>query len=62
MSNNKGIVNIKFNQDQGLYAIMYFLYPRKFILGCFVCCMQTGLRIYNVEPLVGKAHYGMVCQ
>ncbi|KAK9739816.1 WD domain, G-beta repeat [Popillia japonica] len=41
MSAGKGIVNIKFNQDQG----------------CFVCCMQTGLRIYNVEPLVGKAHY-----
>nr|CAD7394713.1 unnamed protein product [Timema cristinae] len=27
--------------------------------GCFSCCMETGLRIYNVDPLVEKAHFGM---
>lgn len=25
--------------------------------GCFTCCMESGLRIYNVEPLVEKAHF-----
>nr|CAD7412073.1 unnamed protein product [Timema poppensis] len=28
-------------------------------LGCFSCCMETGLRIYNVDPLVEKAHFGI---
>lgn len=37
----KDVINIRFNQDQG----------------CFASCMETGLRIYNVEPLVEKAHY-----
>ncbi|CAD1469049.1 unnamed protein product, partial [Heterotrigona itama] len=23
---------------------------------CFTCCMESGLRVYNVEPLVEKAH------
>lgn len=26
-------------------------------IGCFTCCMESGLRIYNVEPLVEKAHF-----
>lgn len=29
-----------------------------FIAGCFTCCMESGLRIYNVDPLVEKAHFG----
>lgn len=41
MSNDRGVINVRFNQDQG----------------CFACCMESGLRIYNVEPLVEKAHY-----
>ncbi|XP_025828898.1 WD repeat domain phosphoinositide-interacting protein 4 [Agrilus planipennis] len=41
MANDKNISNIRFNQDQG----------------CFACCMDGGLRIYNVEPLAEKAHY-----
>ncbi|XP_059474187.1 WD repeat domain phosphoinositide-interacting protein 4-like [Neocloeon triangulifer] len=39
----KGILDLRFNQDQG----------------CFVCCMEDGLRIYNVDPLVEKSHYGV---
>ncbi|CAB3232051.1 unnamed protein product [Arctia plantaginis] len=38
---NSGITSLEFNQDQG----------------CFTCCLKTGLRVYNVEPLVEKAHY-----
>lgn len=41
MSSQRGVISIRFNQDQG----------------CFVSCMETGLRIYNVQPLVEKAHY-----
>ncbi|XP_022185258.1 WD repeat domain phosphoinositide-interacting protein 4 [Nilaparvata lugens] len=37
----RGVITLRFNQDQG----------------CFTCCMETGLRIYNVEPLVEKAHF-----
>lgn len=38
---SSGITSLSFNQDQG----------------CFTCCLKTGLRVYNVEPLVEKAHY-----
>lgn len=41
MSHNKGILSLRFNQDHS----------------CFTCCMETGLRIYNVDPLVEKVHY-----
>ncbi|CAG5075229.1 Similar to wdr45: WD repeat domain phosphoinositide-interacting protein 4 (Danio rerio) [Cotesia congregata] len=41
MAAGRGIINLRFNQDQG----------------CFTCCMESGLRVYNVEPLVEKAHF-----
>ncbi|XP_031334572.1 WD repeat domain phosphoinositide-interacting protein 4-like [Photinus pyralis] len=41
MSSDRAVLNIKFNQDQG----------------CFSCSMESGLRIYNVDPLAEKAHY-----
>ena len=31
-----------------------------YLSGCFSCCMESGVRIYNVEPLVEKCHYGKV--
>ncbi|XP_077993743.1 WD repeat domain phosphoinositide-interacting protein 4-like [Glandiceps talaboti] len=37
---NKEVINIRFNQDHS----------------CFACAMETGIRIYNVEPLVEKLH------
>lgn len=41
MASGRGVISLRFNQDQG----------------CFSCCMESGLRIYNVEPLVEKAHF-----
>ncbi|XP_046489680.1 WD repeat domain phosphoinositide-interacting protein 4 [Neodiprion pinetum] len=41
MATNRGVISLRFNQDQG----------------CFTCCMETGMRVYNVEPLVEKAHF-----
>ncbi|CAO2592629.1 hypothetical protein LEMLEM_LOCUS6869 [Lemmus lemmus] len=36
----RGVTSLHFNQDQS----------------CFCCAKETGIRIYNVEPLMGKAH------
>ncbi|CAH2011070.1 unnamed protein product [Acanthoscelides obtectus] len=41
MGSDRKVISVKFNQDQG----------------CFTCSMESGIRIYNVEPLVEKAHY-----
>ncbi|CAH1392936.1 unnamed protein product [Nezara viridula] len=41
VNNDKGVISLRFNQDQG----------------CFTCCMESALRIYNVEPLTEKSHY-----
>ncbi|KAM3966094.1 WD repeat domain phosphoinositide-interacting protein 4 [Aphomia sociella] len=38
---SSGITSLAFNQDQG----------------CFTCCLTSGLRVYNIQPLVEKAHY-----
>ncbi|KAL4713437.1 hypothetical protein ACJJTC_010422 [Scirpophaga incertulas] len=38
---SSGITSLSFNQDQG----------------CFTCCLKSGLRVYNVDPLVEKTHY-----
>ncbi|CAN8002975.1 WD repeat domain phosphoinositide-interacting protein 4 [Ixodes scapularis] len=41
MSHREGkVLSLRFNQDHG----------------CFSCCMDNGLRIYNVDPLSEKAH------
>lgn len=41
--NDRGVLSLRFNQDHS----------------CFTCCMESGLRIYNVEPLAEKAHYDL---
>ncbi|XP_056643009.1 WD repeat domain phosphoinositide-interacting protein 4-like [Diorhabda carinulata] len=41
MSDDRKILSVKFNQDHE----------------CFTCSMESGVRIYNVEPLVEKAHF-----
>ncbi|XP_018573877.1 WD repeat domain phosphoinositide-interacting protein 4 [Anoplophora glabripennis] len=41
MIRDKKVKSVRFNQDQG----------------CFTCCMESGVRIYNIEPLVEKLHY-----
>ncbi|XP_026318138.1 WD repeat domain phosphoinositide-interacting protein 4-like isoform X2 [Hyposmocoma kahamanoa] len=38
---SSGITSLGFNQDQG----------------CFTCCLTSGLRVYNIDPLVEKTHY-----
>uniref|UniRef100_A0A2K6G232 WD repeat domain 45 n=1 Tax=Propithecus coquereli TaxID=379532 RepID=A0A2K6G232_PROCO len=36
----RGVTSLRFNQDQS----------------CFCCAMETGVRIYNMEPLMEKGH------
>lgn len=43
MASGIGVINLRFNQDQG----------------CFTCCMESGVHVYNVDPLVEKAHFDM---
>jgi len=40
---SRGVINLRFNQDHG----------------CFTCAMESGFRIYNVEPLAEKLHQGL---
>ncbi|XP_029566513.1 WD repeat domain phosphoinositide-interacting protein 4 [Salmo trutta] len=40
MARPRGVNSLQFNQDQS----------------CFCCAMETGVRIYNVEPLMEKGH------
>ncbi|XP_064603354.1 WD repeat domain phosphoinositide-interacting protein 4-like [Liolophura sinensis] len=40
---SRGINSLRFNQDHG----------------CFTCATESGLRLYNVEPLAQKLHLGV---
>uniref|UniRef100_A0A452SQ70 WD repeat domain 45 n=1 Tax=Ursus americanus TaxID=9643 RepID=A0A452SQ70_URSAM len=40
----RGVTSLRFNQDQS----------------CFCCAMETGVRIYNVEPLMEKGHLVLI--
>lgn len=48
------------------FPVFFFLYDNAVLLfmilltfsGCFCCAMETGVRIYNVEPLMEKGHLG----
>uniref|UniRef100_A0A8C4YQJ8 WD repeat domain 45 n=1 Tax=Gopherus evgoodei TaxID=1825980 RepID=A0A8C4YQJ8_9SAUR len=40
MAQQRGVNSLRFNQDQS----------------CFCCAMESGVRIYNVEPLMEKGH------
>jgi hypothetical protein len=38
------VLNLRFNQD----------------FGCFVCAMNDGIRVFNMEPLVEKLHLSKI--
>ncbi|XP_046566533.1 WD repeat domain phosphoinositide-interacting protein 4-like [Haliotis rubra] len=42
---NRGVLSLRFNQDYG----------------CFTCATESGLRIYNVDPLTQKLSQGVEC-
>ncbi|EMP26341.1 WD repeat domain phosphoinositide-interacting protein 4 [Chelonia mydas] len=42
MAQQRGVNSLRFNQDQS----------------CFCCAMESGVRIYNVEPLMEKGQLG----
>uniref|UniRef100_A0A7N8X481 WD repeat domain 45 n=1 Tax=Mastacembelus armatus TaxID=205130 RepID=A0A7N8X481_9TELE len=44
MAQQRGVNSLQFNQDQS----------------CFCCAMETGVRIYNVEPLMEKGHLVLI--
>uniref|UniRef100_A0A8C1APG8 WD repeat domain 45 n=2 Tax=Cyprinus carpio TaxID=7962 RepID=A0A8C1APG8_CYPCA len=44
MAQKRGVNSLQFNQDQS----------------CFCCAMETGVRIYNVEPLMEKGHLVLI--
>uniref|UniRef100_A0A803TYI6 WD repeat domain 45 n=1 Tax=Anolis carolinensis TaxID=28377 RepID=A0A803TYI6_ANOCA len=44
MAQQRGVNSLRFNQDQS----------------CFCCAMETGVRIYNVEPLMEKGHLVLI--
>lgn len=66
--NGLTILNLRFNQDFG--KIIIYLHGLNAIInklrsiicalipGCFTASMENGVRIYNLEPLVEKSHYG----
>lgn len=42
-----------------LYVYIYmYKYDSEHVhcAGCFICCMDSGVQIYNVEPLAEKIH------
>uniref|UniRef100_A0A8C3HX51 WD repeat domain 45 n=1 Tax=Chrysemys picta bellii TaxID=8478 RepID=A0A8C3HX51_CHRPI len=44
MAQQRGVNSLRFNQDQS----------------CFCCAMESGVRIYNVEPLMEKGHLVLI--
>lgn len=58
------VLSLKFNQDRSkssfrpILETTPLLSSTVFFAGCFTCCTDAGVRIFNVEPLTEKAHYG----
>lgn len=75
MAQQRGVNSLQFNQDQSKQIANLLSYNPAVYLqeqdidinvlhlslltGCFCCAMETGVRIYNVEPLMEKGHLGV---
>lgn len=55
---SRGILKIRFNQDYGKKIWFNDLAASYTSPGCFICSMESGVQIYNVEPLVEKGNIG----
>ena len=61
---SRGILGVRFNQDQGemfvlskhLESLAYKYHSA--IVGCFICSMESGVQVYNVEPLAQEGKIG----
>lgn len=61
--NGLTILNLRFNQDFGETILFLPTCVENnincvLLPGCFTASMENGVRIYNLEPLVEKSHYG----
>ncbi len=62
MSATSEVISLRFNQNFGKLYFNFFSQSIKkckyciFLLGCFVCGMNDGIRIFNTEPLVEKLY------
>lgn len=58
---SRGLLKIRFNQDYGKSCSMcYMAALHASPTGCFICSMESGVQIYNVEPLAEKGTIGRI--
>lgn len=58
MANNQLLVSLPATCNFFFFKIGFLSLFFSFT-GCFCCAMETGVRIYNVEPLMEKGHLGL---
>ena len=56
---SRGLLKIRFNQDYGEELLANYVPALcASLTGCFICSMESGVQIYNVEPLAEKGTIG----